>query len=89
MYKFYEKSEAIREVQKFLGTISNAEDKPTQNGNYDDKTREGVIAFQKSMGIAPTGTVDFETFKLLYAAYTRQTVLPNNEYNSRQNLCRR
>lgn len=86
MYKFYEKSKAVREVQKYLDAIFEDEYKPAQSGNYDDKTRDNVISFQKSMELPPTGAVDLETFNLLYETFTKAMITRSSKENSRQNL---
>ncbi|MBQ8718536.1 MAG: peptidoglycan-binding protein [Clostridia bacterium] len=39
------------------------------DGIYDQQTRDAVIAFQHSIGLEETGTVDYSTWTLLFEAY--------------------
>ena len=71
-YTEEEKKAHISEVQKYLRTISQANGNipaviPT--GVYDDKTEEAVRAFQREYGLPVTGTVDRETWDLLFEVY--------------------
>ena len=71
-YTEEEKKAHISEIQKYLRTISQANGNiPTviPTGVYDDKTEEAVRAFQKEYGLPVTGTVDRETWDLLFEVY--------------------
>lgn len=71
-YTEEEKKSHISEIQKYLRTISQANGNiPTviPTGVYDDKTAEAVRAFQKEYGLPVTGTVDRETWELLFEVY--------------------
>ncbi len=63
---------AVRNIQRYLRQISYFE--PTIgniiiDGIYREPTRNGVLAFQRIKGIAPTGVVDRKTWDELYAEY--------------------
>jgi len=51
-------------------------------GIFDEQTRQGVIEFQKAMGLPPTGVVDSETWTRLYDAVRGifNTLPPENVY---------
>ena len=73
MYKVYEKSSAIRQMQIYL---ENAR----QNGNYvaptgvfDASTRDAVIEFQKKNELTVTGTINKGTLETLYKNYSDGT----------------
>lgn len=71
-YTDEEKKDHISEIQKYLRTISQINGNiplimPT--GVYDGATSEAVKAFQKEYGLPVTGTVDRETWDLLFEAY--------------------
>ncbi|MDE6762931.1 MAG: peptidoglycan-binding protein [Oscillospiraceae bacterium] len=71
-YTDEEKKSHISEIQKYLRTISQTNKSiPTviPTGVYDDKTAEAVRAFQKDYGLPVTGTVDRETWDLLFEVY--------------------
>ena len=55
MYRFYEKKDKVREIQKYLFL--------TESGNYDEKTREGVICAQKRNGLGESGEIEYDTNK--------------------------
>ncbi|MBO7196879.1 MAG: peptidoglycan-binding protein [Clostridia bacterium] len=69
MYRVYDKEEAIRQVQIYLSKALDANIFVAPTGVYDENTRLAVIAFQKQIGINPSGVVDYETFTLLYERY--------------------
>ncbi|MCM1023294.1 MAG: peptidoglycan-binding protein [Prevotella sp.] len=71
-YTDEEKKRHISEIQKYLRTVAQANENipvviPT--GVYDEKTAEAVRAFQKEYGLPVTGTVDRETWDLLFEVY--------------------
>lgn len=73
MYSIYDKPMAIREVQRYLLLISQEDGRITEvpvDGIYGEPTRIAVAEFQKNNGLKQTGTVDKETFDLLYLTYT-------------------
>ena len=69
MYDINKKESAIREVQKYLGEIGYVKNPPALTGIYDDRTRAGVKAVQKSKSISESGVVDLETMTALYEEY--------------------
>lgn len=69
--------EAIRNLQRYLRQLSFVDEKiptPPLDGIYGTRTREAVSAFQKSVGLPPTGEVDAVTWERLFAAYEASLV---------------
>ena len=73
MYRVYDKSEAIRSVQRYLIVAGDPDIFIVPTGVYDDNTRLSVIDFQTRFDLKPTGEVDYETFTLLYDEYVLLT----------------
>lgn len=65
MYRFDEKKDKVREIQKYLFL--------TESGNYDEKTREGVICAQKRNGLEESGEIEYDTFRVIYREYLRKS----------------
>ena len=61
MYTITDKKSAIKSVQKMM-TLIYPDKMIVENGVYDLKTKDAVLALQRSRGIADTGNVDMETF---------------------------
>lgn len=73
MYDINDKRSAIREIQGYLNRISRETGEfpcVVVDGIYGEETRSCVRAFQSRVGIAPTGTVDFQTFEALLREYS-------------------
>ena len=73
MYHINDKSSAIRDIQRFLLAISQYNDylpHISVDGIYNDELKYAVKEFQSFNRLPITGTVDSETFKLIYEAYT-------------------
>jgi len=73
MYDISDKSEAIREIQRYLLELYYDEGTPTPvviSGVYDDATRAAVTAYQAGRGLPATGEVDRTTFEMLYKDYS-------------------
>ncbi len=66
MYDIKDKPAAIRRVQRMLNL--------NENGNYDVRTREEVLAHQRNNSLAESGKVDYETFVSILDEY-RMNVL--------------
>jgi hypothetical protein len=69
MYRTNDKSAFIESIQGYLLLISSERDEIPQSpvdGIYGNETRAAIEAFQKLFGIEITGTVDKETYDLLY-----------------------
>lgn len=70
MYELLDKKSAIKEIQRFLRVISDRVNpnipRVSIDGIYGQETFEAVSVFQEIYGLAKTGTVDRETFELLY-----------------------
>lgn len=69
MYRLEDRPAAIREVQRFLLIVSQNDlsiPHITVDGVYTEQTAEAVRIFQQSRNIIPTGSVDLETFTLLF-----------------------
>ena len=73
MYRVYDKPEAIRHVQRYLIVVGDPNIFIAPTGVYDENTRLSVIDFQTRLGLAATGEVDYETFRLLYDEYVLLT----------------
>ena len=80
MYNLYHKNEAIKQIQRYLSVVNPSNVIISENGNFDEKTRQSVKSFQSSKGLKPTGTVDRITFDILYKEYliTCKTNFINN-----------
>jgi len=69
MYRITDEAFAIREVQRFLLIIAERESSipiVPVDGIYGEDTRVAVTEFQKIKAIDATGTVNKETFELLF-----------------------
>lgn len=71
MYRIENKSDAIKEIQKYLIAVSETKN-IVPNGIYDSATKSAVESFQAIKNIAKTGTVNYETFITLYKCYQRK-----------------
>ena len=74
IYNIDKRSEAIKEIQRYLLAISYIDDPPylshiSIDGIYGDSTRNAVSDFQKRYGLGVTGEVDLQTWLLLYLKY--------------------
>lgn len=73
MYHITDKKSAVKEIQKYLYVISDTAypeiPRVPIDGDFDDETRISVEKFQQIMGIEVTGSVNSETFELLYKEY--------------------
>ena len=78
MYELLDTRSAIREVQKFLYTISTSlnPDVPRVaiDGIYGEETVDAVRIFQIIYGIPSTGYVDRKTFDMLYLLYSEAII---------------
>jgi peptidoglycan hydrolase-like protein with peptidoglycan-binding domain len=87
MYRTDDKQSAIKEVQRFLLTVSQIDNEIPHvaiDGIYGDETRIAVTEFQRLMGIGITGRVDRETFDLLFIEHSRivdETDATNRAFN--------
>lgn len=74
MYELLDTPAAIREVQKFLYTISTVVNSEVPrvaiDGIYGEETAAAVKTFQIIYGIPETGYVDLDTFDMLYFTYS-------------------
>ena len=66
MYSIFDKEAAVNQVLKYLGLV--------ENGVYDERARVAVSEFQESVGLSPSGVVDYSTFTLLLNAYNKRLV---------------
>ncbi len=85
MYHMNDKSGAVREVQKYLLSISQTEEylpHITVDGFYNEDTRLAVESFQRNNGLKETGATDRETFDLLYSEYIRVSKIDELEKNT-------
>ena len=68
------KENNIRELQEKLRGLSYTDDtlpRPAVTGIRDETTDAALLAFQKNMGLAETGTADLATWQALNAAHTQ------------------
>ena len=74
MYELSDSKAAIKEVQKFLHTVSVAVNPDVPriaiDGIYGEETVEAVRIFQLLYGLPNTGYVDLHTFDMLYFLYS-------------------
>ena len=70
MYDISDRSEAIREVKRYLYFISEYVypeiGRNTIDGIYDPSTKESIKKYQAIKSIPATGLVDYKTFTLLF-----------------------
>lgn len=66
MYKVYNKSDAVKQVQNYLAQVGNLDFFVAPTGIFDSNTRSAVKEFQSREGLNDTGVVDKTTFDLLY-----------------------
>ncbi|MBE6687087.1 MAG: hypothetical protein E7591_07630 [Ruminococcaceae bacterium] len=81
MYDINDKNSAVREIQTYLNTVSRAAGRDpcvVPDGIYDEKTRECVRSFQRQNGLDESGTVDYNTFELLYREYLLALEITDN-----------
>jgi peptidoglycan hydrolase-like protein with peptidoglycan-binding domain len=69
MYQIDDPRQVVKQIQTYL--LANAYQnhdipKLVINGIYDAPTREAVTTFQRSVGLPPTGVVDYRTWQRLY-----------------------
>ncbi len=72
MYDIRDKAESIRQIQRFLISFQNARNGfslLTADGVYGEETASAVKDFQRSQGLLETGTVDLDTWELLFMLY--------------------
>lgn len=59
----------IQEILSYISTVESSIPKIEVNGIFDDATEQSVIAFQKMVGLEPTGIVDAITWNALLQKY--------------------
>lgn len=72
MYSIDDKAAVIRDIQKFLFTLHYFTDTipfTTIDGIYGAETKAAVRAYQRHIGLVPTGIVDAITFARLFEDY--------------------
>ncbi len=72
MYQLNDKQSAIKEIQRFLYVISQKEKTVpyvSVDGYYGDETRLAVLEFQRLYFLEESGTVEKETYDMLYKTY--------------------
>ncbi|MBR5453448.1 MAG: peptidoglycan-binding protein [Clostridia bacterium] len=72
MYDISQKSEAVRELQRYLRTIEGGGTEPssvTVDGVYGDSTRRAVREQQARAGLPVTGITDRRTWDMIYLEY--------------------
>ena len=72
MYFITDTPSAIKEIQKYLRELY-IEDSIIPSGVYDDKTKELVERFQREHGLSASGSVDVDTFEMIYEEYLRES----------------
>ena len=80
MYSTQDERAAIREVQRYLVTVSQIESTiphVTVDGFYGEETRIAVTEFKKLSGLEPSGVVDFKTFNEIY--FRHKAILDGRE----------
>lgn len=72
MYNYQDERETVRELQRYLLKIQYDNSQTptvTLDGYYDEGVRLAVKQFQLEHALPPTGTVDQNTWDLLYVTY--------------------
>lgn len=72
------KEEAVTNLQRYLRRLSFEYDtqnmpRPPIDGIFDTDTENALIAFQRQMGLPPTGVADKQTWDRLFEEYMRVT----------------
>ena len=70
--------DAIRDIQTYLRHLSFHNEDIVElpiDGIWDSATRDALIAFQRDMGLEPTGTVDRNTYDILKMEYDKSVAL--------------
>ena len=92
MYNIYDRSEVIREIKRYLYTISTNTRKEigrtTIDSYYDNETAQIIKNYQRAIGIQDNGVVDYITFQNLANEYlqinkaktNRQTLITGNGF---------
>lgn len=73
MYRIEQTNEYIKEVQTYLILLADTDTEFPRvaiDGIYGEETKGAVIYFQKKKGLSESGTVDKDTFDLLYIDYS-------------------
>ena len=73
MYRIYDKTEAIRSLQRYLTVAGNPDIFIMPSGVYDENTKLSVLDFQAKNNLTSTGIVDYETFTAIYKSYLKLT----------------
>jgi len=75
MYRLDDTAAAVREIQKYMHTISDgitdSIPRIAIDGIYGSETREAVRAFQEYYGLFESGVVDLITFNLLFSIFDK------------------
>ncbi len=73
-YNIENENEVIREIQRYLlSTTPNEKNKGiTQNGTWDEPTKEAILAFQLREGLEADGIVDLATWDLLWLRHLEE-----------------
>ena len=85
MYKMYDKSSAIKEIQIYLDKIGVSKLYISPNGIFDEETKAAVMNFQRENGIQATGIIDKKSFDLLYKEYLKESDVKKADNKTRQN----
>jgi peptidoglycan hydrolase-like protein with peptidoglycan-binding domain len=87
MYKAYNRSDIIKNIQIHLEKVRQNGKYIAPSGIYDNDTRMAVSDFQQRVGIAPNGIVDAATIDLLYKEYIKQSLdnIPSYKVGDRNN----
>ena len=73
MYNIYDKPAAIKEVQLYLRGVGYDSLPVIVSGVFDDNTTKAVKDFQVKNNLQETGTVNYETFVILYDEFKLTT----------------
>ena len=79
--------DAVRNLQRYLRTISFYDDRITRvpiDGIYDSDTRKAVSEFQSTRGLRPTGIVDRKTFDMIFKEFSQ--IIEANDRSNNTNL---
>ena len=85
MYKTYDKTSLIRELQTYLQEIGVVENYVAPSGIYDEVTETAFKEYKKTRGLEESNSIDRQSFELLFYEYKSKIESRNIDDNLGQN----